>query len=67
MKLLFYEIYDEIFSLLVVQNCLFAVSGFPLYTRYTPPLVTFSHCEVKVAQSCLTLCDLMDSTVHGII
>ena len=24
-------------------------------------------CEVKVAQSCLTLCDPMDYTVHGIL
>ena len=24
-----------------------------------------SKVKVKVAQSCLTLCDLMDSTVHG--
>ena len=24
-------------------------------------------CEVKVAQSCLTLCDLIDYTVHGIL
>ena len=24
-------------------------------------------CEVKVAQSCLTLCDLTDYTVHGIL
>ena len=24
-------------------------------------------CEVKVAQSCLTLCDTMDYTVHGIL
>ena len=24
-------------------------------------------CEVKVAQSCLTLCDAMDYTVHGIL
>ena len=23
--------------------------------------------EVKVTQSCLTLCDLMDDTVHGIL
>ena len=26
-----------------------------------------SACEVKVAQSCLTLCDPMDYTVHGIL
>ena len=25
------------------------------------------NCEVKVAQLCLTLCDPMDYTVHGII
>ena len=25
------------------------------------------NCEVKVAQSCLTLCDPMDYTVHGIL
>ena len=25
------------------------------------------HSEVKVAQSCLTLCDPMDYTVHGIL
>ena len=24
-------------------------------------------CEVKVAQSCLTLCDPMDYTVHGVV
>ena len=24
-------------------------------------------CEVKVAQSCLTLCDPMDYSVHGIL
>ena len=26
-----------------------------------------SKVQVKVAQSCLTLCNLMDSTVHGIL
>ena len=31
----------------------------------SPSLVKRS--EVKVAQSCLTLCDLMDYTVHGIL
>ena len=60
MKLLFYEIQDEIFSLVVVQSCLFAVSG-------TPPLVTFSHCEVRVAQACPTLCNPRDHAVHGIL
>ena len=24
-------------------------------------------CDMKVTQSCLTLCDLMDYTVHGIL
>ena len=32
--------------------------------RCSPPLVVS---EVKVAQSCLTLCDPMDHTVHGIL
>ena len=33
-----------------------------------PQLQSAPHqCEVKVAQSCLTLCDPMDYTVHGIL
>ena len=30
-------------------------------------MVIFGNSEVKVAQSCPTLCDLMDYTVHGIL
>ena len=30
-------------------------------------LMLFMGCEVKGAQSCLTLCDPMDSTAHGIL
>ena len=52
---------------MLVQSYLFAVSGFPLYMRYTPPLVTFSRREVRVAQLCPTLCNPRDHTVHGIL
>ena len=29
--------------------------------------VKYAESEVKVTQSCLTLCDPMDDTVHGIL
>ena len=32
-----------------------------------PPAVEESEAEVKVAQSCLTLCDPMDCPLHGIL
>ena len=40
--------------------------------RSCSPLITLTSCKsgswkVKVAQSCLTLCDPMDYTVHGIL
>ena len=34
---------------------------------YTNIRITLSESEVKVFQSCLTLCDPMDCTVHGIL
>ena len=34
---------------------------------YLLPIVQFYRSEVKVAQLCLTLCDPMDYTVHGIL
>ena len=30
-------------------------------------LYIYTHVKVKVAQSCLTLCDPMDYTLHGIL
>ena len=32
-----------------------------------PAYLTYSQSEVKVSQSCPTLCDPMDYTVHGIL
>ena len=37
------------------------------YDIYTYIYSTYTHSEVKVAQSCLTLCDPMDYIVHGIL
>ena len=34
---------------------------------HLPMKVSSIRCEVKVTQLCLTLCDLMDYTVHGIL
>ena len=36
----------------------------PFYQKCT---LKFFSVKVKIAQSCLTLCDPMDSTVHGIL
>ena len=35
--------------------------------KYRLPLAERSDCTVKVAQSCPTLCDPTDYTVHGIL
>jgi len=45
----------------------------PFYNRMIIKATTYQHhygvfeSEVKVTQSCLTLCDPMDCTVHGIL
>ena len=48
-------------KLTICTNCKQQLSSkVPVVPRYAVS-------EVKVAQSCLTLCDLMDYTVHGIL
>ena len=41
--------------------------GASLYSRRIQSLAQQFWVKVKVTQSCLTLCDLMDETVHGIL
>ena len=38
-----------------------------MYTIYKVKEYTIYKVKMKVAQSCLTLCDPMDYTVHGIL
>ena len=39
----------------------------PGWPAHREKRATCFHCEVKVAQSCPTLCDPMDYTLHGIL
>ena len=41
--------------------------GRPISGSLGRPIMFYSYPKVKVAQYCLTLCDPMDYTVHGIL
>ena len=50
-----------------VKNRLSFSSSFILPQKFDPKAIIWGPVKVKVAQSCLTLCDPMDYTVSGIV
>ena len=55
-------LFPTLISNLIFSNCLSGLT----YMKVNPTITTKSIMKVKVAQSCLTFCDPMYYTVHGI-
>ena len=59
-----FQVYSKWFSYIYFR--LFSIIGYCKILNIDP-CYTINACEMKVAQSCLTLCDPMDYTSHGIL